>query len=59
VVSNMKGSFHLDDQLITFRSMSFDVPGANVEIAGAYDLDKDVIDFHGALQTGTRRCPRP
>jgi len=50
VVSNMKGSFHLDDQLMTFRSMSFDVPGANVEIVGDYDLDKDVIDFHGALK---------
>jgi len=50
VVSNMKGSFRLEDQLMTFRSMSFDVPGANVEIAGDYDMDKDVIDFHGALK---------
>jgi hypothetical protein len=50
VVSNMKGSFRLEDQLMTFRSMSFDVPGANVEISGDYDLDKDVIDFHGALK---------
>ena len=50
VVSNMKGSFRLEDQLMTFRSMSFDVPGANVEIAGNYDLDKDIIDFHGALK---------
>jgi hypothetical protein len=50
VVSNMKGSFRLEDQLMTFRSMSFDVPGANVEIAGDYDLAKDVIDFHGALK---------
>jgi hypothetical protein len=50
VVSNMKGSFRLEDQLMTFRSMSFDVPGANVEIAGDYDLDKDAIDFHGALK---------
>jgi hypothetical protein len=50
VVSNMKGSFRLEDELMTFRSMSFDVPGANVEIAGDYDLQKDVIDFHGALK---------
>jgi hypothetical protein len=50
VVSNMKGSFRLEDQLMTFRSMSFDVPGASVEIAGDYDLDKDLIDFHGALK---------
>jgi hypothetical protein len=50
VVSNMKGSFRLEDQLMTFRSLSFDVPGANVVIAGDYDMDKDVIDFHGALK---------
>ena len=50
VVSNMKGSFRLEDQVMTFRSMSFDVPGANVEIAGDYDMNKDVIDFHGALK---------
>ena len=49
VVSNMKGSFHLEDELMTFRSMSFDVPGANVEIAGDYDLSNDVVDFHGSL----------
>lgn len=50
VVSNMKGSFRLEDRLMTFRSLSFDVPGANVEIAGDYDLAKDIIDFHGALK---------
>ncbi|HEX4593659.1 MAG TPA: AsmA-like C-terminal region-containing protein [Bryobacteraceae bacterium] len=50
VISNMKGSFRLEDQLMTFRSMSFDVPGANVEVAGDFDLTTDVIDFHGALK---------
>jgi hypothetical protein len=50
VVSNMKGSFRLEDQLMTFRSLSFDVPGANVEVAGDYNLAQDVIDFHGALK---------
>jgi hypothetical protein len=35
---------------MTFRSLSFDVPGANVVIAGDYDMDKDVIDLHGALK---------
>ncbi len=50
VVSNMKGSFHMEDQLMTFKTMSFDVPGADVEVTGAYDMDKDVIDFQGALK---------
>ena len=50
VVSNMKGAFRLENQLMTFRSLSFEVPGANVELAGDYDLAKDVIDFYGALK---------
>ncbi len=54
VVSNLKGVFRLEDQVMTFRSMSFEVPGANVEIAGDYDLDKDVVDFHGALKLDAR-----
>jgi hypothetical protein len=50
VVSNMRGSFRLENRLMTFRSMSFDVPGATVEIAGEYNLAEDTIDFHGALK---------
>jgi hypothetical protein len=50
VVSNLKGSYHLEDQLMTFRSLSFEIPGANVELAGDYDLAKDAIDFRGALK---------
>jgi AsmA-like protein len=50
VVSNMKGSFHLENQVMTFRALSFEVPGAAVALAGNYDLDQDVIDFHGTLK---------
>jgi len=50
VVSNMRGSFRLENRLMTFGSMSFDVPGASVEIAGEYNLAEDTIDFHGALK---------
>jgi hypothetical protein len=50
VISRMKGSFKLDGSLITFRELSFGVAGANVDLAGSYDLNADVLDFHGALQ---------
>jgi hypothetical protein len=50
VVSGMAGSFKLVNEVITFRSLSFSVPGAGVDLAGSYDLDKDEIDFHGALK---------
>lgn len=50
VVSNMQGSFHLENQLMTFRSLAFAVPGADVSIAGNYSLANDQLDFHGALK---------
>jgi hypothetical protein len=50
VLSNMGGSFRLDNQVMTLRALSFAVPGADVDLTGAYDMDRDSIDFHGALK---------
>ena len=50
VISKMQGSFHLENQVMTFRSLAFEVPGAAVSIAGNYDLGHDTLDFHGALK---------
>ena len=50
VASNMKGSFHLENQVMTFRSLSFDVPGAGVALAGAYNLASQNLDFKGTLK---------
>jgi hypothetical protein len=50
VISKMQGSFHLENQVMTFRSLGFEVPGAAVSIAGDYDLANDRLDFHGALK---------
>ena len=50
VVSAMAGRFNLANELITFRSLSFAVPGSGVDLAGTYDLDQDVLDFHGTLK---------
>jgi hypothetical protein len=50
VVSGMGGSFHLEDKVITFSALSFAVPGAGVDLTGNYDLDKEVLEFHGALK---------
>ena len=54
VDSVMGGEFHLDDKVITFRQLRFGVPGADVELAGSYDLDKDQLDFHGALKLAAK-----
>jgi hypothetical protein len=50
VISRMRGRFRLDNSVITFRELTFGVPGANVELDGSYDLNADALDFHGALK---------
>jgi len=50
VFSRMTGSFHLEDQALTFRELGFAVPGAQVQLAGGYDMDNDVLDFKGSLK---------
>jgi hypothetical protein len=50
VVSAMAGKFKLENEVITFRSLSFAVPGSGVDLAGSYDLDQDALDFHGTLR---------
>jgi hypothetical protein len=50
VVANLRGAFRLDNQIMTFRSLSFGVPGADVDLSGQYDLSHETVDFHGALK---------
>jgi hypothetical protein len=50
VFSQMSGKFQMEDQAISFDSLSFLVPGAAVMLAGNYDMDEDQLDFHGALR---------
>jgi hypothetical protein len=50
VISRMAGTFHLENEVITFRSLSFAIPGSGVDLAGSYNLDHDVLDFHGTLK---------
>jgi hypothetical protein len=50
VVSHMAGSFKLANEIITFRTLSFAVPGAGVDLTGSYNLDSDELNFHGNLR---------
>jgi hypothetical protein len=50
----MKGSFRLENQLMSFRSLTFDVPGAGVALAGGYNLKDDHLDFAGNLKLQAR-----
>jgi len=50
VVLAMGGRFKMDDQMITFESLSFAVPGSGVDLAGTYDVGQDALDLHGTLK---------
>ena len=50
VISKMQGSFHLENEVMNFRALAFEVPGAAVSVAGNYDMAQDMLDFHGALK---------
>jgi hypothetical protein len=49
VVSNFEGRFQLADGVLRLPALRFDVPGAAVQLAGAYALAPETLDFRGQL----------
>jgi hypothetical protein len=47
VRSEMAGSFTLNNGLLSFSQLSFQVPGTHVNLSGTYSLDGNQFDFHG------------
>lgn len=50
VPSDLTGTFALRDGLLSFSKLDFEVPGANVNLAGKYSLDGNQFDFHGTAR---------
>jgi hypothetical protein len=50
----MQGSFRLDDQVMSFQSLAFEIPGADVSVTGNYDMARDMLDFRGALKLNAK-----
>lgn len=50
VRSEMRGHFKLDDGLLSFSLLHFEVPGTDADMTGEYSLDGRVFDFHGKLK---------
>ena len=50
VASYMSGEFRLENEALSFRSLTFGVPGAHVHLSGGYNLANDVIDMRGNLR---------
>jgi hypothetical protein len=49
VVSNFAGRFKLADGSLALPELKFDVPGAAVQLAGAYGLKSETMNFRGQL----------
>ena len=58
VVSDMNGSFYMENEKLTFRKLAFSIPGAAVDLAGDYDLDADHVDFLRERSNCKRKCPK-
>jgi hypothetical protein len=42
--------FKLENEVLTFYSLGFGIPGANVDLRGDYDMKADTVDFRGSLK---------
>jgi hypothetical protein len=49
VLSNFEGRFTLGTGRLTLPDLRFSVPGANVQLAGAYALKPQALDFKGTM----------
>jgi hypothetical protein len=49
-VANLMGDFKLAKAIINFRSLTFSVPGANLDLVGNYDIGEGNLDFNGHLR---------
>lgn len=49
-VANLNGDFKLAKAVIHFRSLTFSVPGANLDLAGDYNIGESKLDFNGHLR---------
>jgi uncharacterized protein involved in outer membrane biogenesis len=49
-VSDLQGDFRLEKAIVQFRKLSFGVPGAQLNLAGSYDVGESKLDFKGQLR---------
>ena len=50
VTSELRGAFKLDNGILSFSSLRFQIPGTNADMTGNYSLDGKIFDFHGLLK---------
>lgn len=50
LASNMRGGFELRNGTLTLGTLTFDVDGAQVRLAGSYGVQSERLDFRGQLR---------
>jgi hypothetical protein len=50
IPSDLQGKFTLDNGLLSFSLLHFQVPGTHADSTGKYSLDGNTFDFHGTLK---------
>lgn len=50
VFTDLTGHFHLENESVTFRDLTFAIPGALMEIGGRYQMDTEDLDFRGTAR---------
>lgn len=50
IASNLRGRLTLKDSVVNFSALSFNVPGALVQLAGTYEFDTERLDLNGKLR---------
>jgi hypothetical protein len=51
VNSRMQGAFVMNQSVIRFRTLNYSLPGARVDLVGAYSMDGQHFDFAGTVFT--------
>jgi hypothetical protein len=54
VASNLDGRFALSSAILELSGLTFEVPGAVVELQGSYGLKNEEIDLSGTLHMDAR-----
>src|SRR5579872_5835173 len=50
VMSDLQGTFVLDNSVMTFSKLSFGIPGALIRLTGTYGLSDEAMDLHGDVR---------
>ena len=50
VPSDLQGVFKLNDGVLSFSFLHFQIPGTHADMTGVYSLDGNTFDYHGKLK---------